>query len=381
VTLRWLMAGLVGLISPALAIASEPPVVELVPAPPLEVTAPVYPGDDEALLPPDYPEPPAHVAERFVREGIVYDGFRTGELEYLKGFFPDASEEERAQYAELKAWYKQCAGQGNARLSTEMAEFGITLIEGKFNGAAPMCQQVVFGNQGLLDRFATYEEFAKAARTARLVFDGLIQGIDTAEGLYAATRFRDILDEIDYFSMRFHVLLGASHWGQTEGITGRTLNPDRPPKMTDKERYVFGAFLESEYVRLQFARTKWLEEIVARHGWPNETNSTSAGAGNARLMVWQGDHDPAFQLRMLRVMEATVAAGGIDNWEFAEAYDGVMLKLTGKQRYGTHVFCGKNEAIERLDDPDKLDAWRQEIGMESIGDYSGYIRTECEYVD
>lgn len=262
-----------------------------------------------------------------------------------------------------------------------MSKFGITLIEGKFSGAAPMCQQVVFGNQGLLDRFATYEEFAKAARTARLVFDGLIQGIDTAEGLYATTRFRDILNEIDYFSMRFHVVLGVVHWGQTEGITGRTLNPDRPPKMTESERFVFGAFVESELVRLNFARTKWLEKIVGWHGWPNERNSTRAGAGNARLMVWQGEHDPAFQLRMLRVMKAAVATGGIENWAFAEAYDGVMLRLTSKQRYGTHVFCAENEAVERLEDLSKLNHWRKEIGMDPIEDYLGYVRTDCEYLD
>ena len=376
------MAGLVGFISPALAIAGEPPVVDLVPAPALEVTAPVYPGDDEALPPPDYPEPPAHVAERFVREGIIYDGFRTGELEYLKGFFPDATEEERAQYAELKAWFKKCDQEGTARLNAEMAQYGVTLIEGKFSGAASMCQQVVFGNQGLLDRFATYDELAKAARTARLVFDGLIQGIDIAEGDTAARFYRGILGEIDYYSLRISVLLRAQHWGQTKGFGGRiTFDPDRPPKMTDKERYVFGAFLEREFVRLQFARTKWLEEIVTRHGWPNEANSTGAGAGNARLMVWQGDHDPAFQVRMLGVMEAAVATGGLENWAFAEAYDGVMLELTGKQRYGTHVSCAGNEAIESLEDPDKLDDWRQKIGMEPIGDYSGYIRNECEYVD
>jgi Family of unknown function (DUF6624) len=380
--MRWLMAGLVGLISPALAIASEPPVVELVPAPPLEVTAPVYPGDDEALLPPDYPEPPAHVAERFVREGIVYDGFRTGELEYLRGYFPDATEEERAQYAELKAWFKRCDQEGTARLNAEMAQYGVTLIEGEFSGAAPMCQQVVFGNQGLLDRFATYDEFAKTARTARLVFDGLIQGIDIAEGDTAALYYRGILGEIDYYSLRISVLLRAQYWGQTTGFGGRiTFDPERPPKMTEDERFVFGAFVESEYVRVNFSRTQWLEEIVGRHGWPNERNSTRAGAGNALLMVWQGDHDPAFQMRMLRVMEPLVATGEMEGWEFAEVYDGVMLELTGKQRYGTHVFCGENEAIERLEDPDKLDDWRQKIGMAPIGDYSGYIRTECEYGD
>lgn len=241
-----------------------------------------------------------------------------------------------------------------------------------------MCQQVVFGNQGLLDRFETYEEFAKAARVARLVFDGLIEGLEIAEGNEAALHFREILGEIDYFSMRYHVLLYAQFWARAKGYGGRPLSTDRPPKMTADERFVFGAFLESELVRLQFARTQWLEEIVSIHGWPNEANSTRAGAGNALLMAAQGDHDPAFQVRMLRLMEREVKTGGLEGWEFAGAYDGVMLKLTGKQLYGTHFTCGEEKsALEKLEDPDRIGELRKEMGLEPIEDYLDYIRYEC----
>lgn len=209
---RYLAAGIAGLIIPAIVAASEPPIVELVPAPPLEIAVPEYPDGAQALPPPDYPQPPAHVAERFVREGIIYDGFRTGEL-----------------------------------------------------------------------------------------------------------------------------------------------------------------------VRLQFARTKWLEENVGRHGWPNENNSTRAGAGNAALMVWQGDHDPAFQLRMLRVMEPLVATGEMEGWEFAEVYDGVMLELTGKQRYATHTICADGlRGPQILEDPARLNQWRSEMDMEPIEDYSAFIEAACQ---
>lgn len=380
---RRLMAGLIVLFSPALVAASEPPplegpAVELDPAPTLFVTEP-YPDPADALPPPNYPEPPPHVAERFVREGTIYDGFRTGELEYLRGYFPDATEEEREQYSGLKAWFKACDEEGTARLIAEMAQYGVTLLDGEFSGAASICQQVIFGNQGLLDRFATYEEFAKAARTARLVFDGLIEGIDIAEGDTAALYYRDILGEIDYYSLRISVLLRAQTWGQTKGYGDRrTFDPNRPPKMTPDERFVFGAFIQSEYVRLKFARTRWLEEIVGLYGWPTQANSTKSGAGNARLFVWYGDHDPAFQLRMLRVMEAQVPKGGLKGWEYAEAYDGVMLKLTGKQRYGTHWFCGDDGgALEKLEDPDKLNDWRKEMGLEPTGDYLAEILGQC----
>lgn len=261
-----------------------------------------------------------------------------------------------------------------------MAQYGVTLIEGKFSGAASVCQQVVLGNQGLLDRFGTYEEFAKAARTARLVFDGLIQGLDIHTTTNAALHNRDILDEIDYLEWPYFALLQAQHWGKTKGFGGRiTFDPERPPKMTEDERFVFGAFLESELVRLQFARTKWLEEIVGRHGWPNENNSTTAGAGNALLMVWQGDHDPAFQVRMLRMMEPLVAKGEMEGWEFAEVYDGVMLELTGKQRYATHTICTDGlRGSQILEDLARLNQWRIEMDLEPIKNYREYIEAACQ---
>lgn len=378
---RVFKAGIIAAFSTALIAADEPPPVIFVPTAP-EPPASEYPLDPPPPAP-DYPQPPAFIADRVINKGYIYDGFDLGELEYLRGYFPEASDEERAQYAELKAWFKKCAEEGTARLNAEMAGYGVTLIEGEFSGAASMCQQVAFGNQGLLDRFETYEEFAKAARAARLVFDGLIEGLEIAEGNEAARHFRDILGEIDYFSMRYFVLLKAQFWGQTKGYGDRiTFNPERPPKMTADERFIFGAFLESELVRLQFARTKWLEEIVGFHGWPNEANSTRAGAGNALLMVSQGAHDPAFQVRMLRLMEREVKSGGLEGWEFAEAYDGVMIKLTGKQRYGLYVFCSDGEsALEKLEDPGMVDAWRKEIGMEPLGDFLSYVRARCANQD
>ncbi len=378
---RAVKAGIIAAIGLSLIAADEPPVVELVPVAP-EPLEEGYPLDPPPPAP-DYPEPPAFIADRVINKGYIYDGFDLGTLEYLKGYFPDASDEERAQYAQLKAWFRQCDKEGTERLNAEMAQYGVTLIEGEFSGAASMCQQVAFGNQGLLDRFETYEEFAKAARSARLVFDGLIEGLEIAEGDISALHFRQILGEIDYFSMRYHVLLKAQFWGRAKGYGDRiTFNPERPPKMTEDERFIFGAFLESELVRLQFARTKWLEEIVVRHGWPNEANSTRSGAGNALLVAWQGAHDPAFQVRMLRLMEREVEKGGLKGWEFAEAYDGVMLKLTGKQRYGSYVFCSDAEsALEKLEDPGMVDVWRKEIGMEPLGDFGSYVSSRCANPD
>ena len=59
----------------------------------------------------DHPAPPPLVAQR-----IVDGRFEPGHFEYLRGYFPEASDSEKAQYAELLEWLKACDEQGRHRL-------------------------------------------------------------------------------------------------------------------------------------------------------------------------------------------------------------------------------------------------------------------------
>lgn len=357
--------GLLAFFGLALIAAAEPPVVELVPAPPLQLE-PEVPSDEPAK--PDYPEPPAFIAERINR-----GKFDQGEFEYLRGYFPGASKEDRARHAQLVAWLDQCWKQGEENLAAVMAEFDVTLLEDEYSGVGSMCQQVAYEKEWI-ERFESYAELSKAARGARIAYDALMQGVENATFNVAPLFYRKLFDEIDYYALPKYIVLRAANWGETEFY-----NPDRRPQLTEDERVVFSALIKSEFYRLQFAQTQWLEEVVARHGWPTEAKVDRVAASNARLLVAFGDHDPGFQLRMLRLMEAEVAKGELDGFEFAEIHSEVMLKLTGKQRYGTHTQCNADGTIELmpLEDPDKVNEWRATLGLEPLTESGEDAYYEC----
>jgi len=254
-----------------------------------------------------------------------------------------------------------------------MAQAGVALKPDTFSGAPSVCQQVIRGDR--FANFASYDEFARTARVARLVFDGLIRSMERAEQHVAPQYNRDLFDEINYFELRAVLLSNAGTWGVTEFF-----NPERRPQMTRDERMVFFALYESENVRFRFAESRWLEDIVERHGWPTSSNTSRRGASNAALRVLYGAHDPAFQIRMLRLIEPLVAKGAVEQYVFAELYDGVMLELTDKQRYGTHIICTDGlRGPQVLEDPDRLNVWRAEMGLGPIEDYAQHIRIECSY--
>ena len=348
-------AGLLAPFAITLIAAVKPPPVELIAVPPPQMEPEVPPLDEPTKA--DYPTPPAFIAERISR-----DRFDPGEFEYLRGYFPEASKEEHDRYAELIAWLDQCWKEGDDRLAAVMAEFDVTLNGDEFSGAASLCQQVVYGKDWIR-RFDSYAELAEAARGARLVFDAMNQTAEQASFTEAPRFYRHIWDEINYFELQHYLLSRASSWGETEFF-----NPERRPRLTEDERVVFAALLAAEYVRVQFARTRWLEEVVERHGWPTVSKVGQIGASKAGLLVAFGDHDPGFQLRMLRVMESEVASGTLDGFEFAEIHDAVMLKLTGKQRYGTHTRCNADGTAEPmpLEHPENVNEWRARIGLEPL---------------
>lgn len=123
----------------------------------------------------DYPEPPAAIAER-----IVDGRFEPGNFEYLRGFFPEATPQEKADYAEIVTWIDKCGEEGIKRLRAELVRLDLTLHE-EFSliGAANLCGQVTRGER--FEDFASYKELLEASRGARLVFNTLVESTKRAE--------------------------------------------------------------------------------------------------------------------------------------------------------------------------------------------------------
>ena len=340
-------AGFLGLVSVLLTAAQEPP--------------------QSSSAQADYPAPPPLVAER-----IVDGRFEPGNFEYLRGFFPGATPEEQEEYTKLKDWLDQCREEGRARLDAELTSLGVTLeFDDYTDASAALCGQVFPGEQ-FKDRFKTFDELQTAASEARLVFATLVE---TAR--LSAERVRpieaDFARELEVRPLGDQLVRLAFSWT-------RVPNDDpRLPHLSEDAALVFNTLLLGEMRRIDHANTLWLRGRVERDGWPRISQVGEKAADMAWLLVQHADSDPAFQLKALRLMEPLVAEGEVSTRNYAYLYDRIMLKLQGKQRYGTQVTCIDGErAPHALEEPDRINALRAEMELSSIEEYLGWFRGSCE---
>lgn len=313
-----------------------------------------------------YPEPPPLVAER-----IIDGRFEPGNFEYLRGFFPEASPDEKAQYAELGDWLKQCRKQGRARLDAQLADLGVALeFDSYTNAAAPFCRQVFAGEQ-FRDRFASYDELEAAAKEARLVFAALVETARLSEERVKPLK-PDLSRELEIRPLSDQLLRSAFYWT-------RVPNDDpRLPHMSEDAAAVFSSLLLGEMRRVDHENTQWFKQRVESEGWPTVSKVGEKAADMAWLLVQHADADPAFQLKALRLMEPHVAEGDVSKSNYAYLYDRIMLKLQGKQRYGTQITCvGGEHAPHALEEPERLNALRAEMELNSIEEYLEWFRGSC----
>lgn len=116
--------------------------------------------------------------------------------------------------------------------------------------------------------------------------------------------------------------------------------------------------------------TEWLKQIVKAQGWPKRSEVGNDAAHEAWLLVQHADADPAFQLMVLRAMEPLVPSGEVSKSDYAYLYDRVMLKITGKQRYGTQATCDNGQRVPQpLEDEKALNRLRAEVGLAPVAEY------------
>lgn len=311
-----------------------------------------------------YPEPP-----EFIQTRIDNGRFDLSDFGYLRGYFPEASDAEKARYQKLREWLDQCSDEGRVRLDAVLTELDASLPEKHSFGTPNICGQVIGGER--FAEFASFEELTEASRGARLVFDTLVQSVARAErGVFSAED--DLTAQLRSRTISDQMLRNAFYWGWPEAS-----QPDFP-KMTDAERTVFMALLGSETLLADHRNTNWLKGVVDEQGWPGISTVGENGARAAWLLTQHADMDPAFQLHALRLMEPLLAQEEVSRTSYAYLYDRVMLKLKGKQRYGTQVQCVDGERIPRpLEEPNKLDELRSEMGMGTFAEYHDGFRAPC----
>jgi len=122
---------------------------------------------------------------------------------------------------------------------------------------------------------------------------------------------------------------------------------------------------------------EWLKQVIADRGWPGRSLVGPDAADAAWLIVQHADHDPDFQRDCLELLEKAAADGEVSRSNVAYLTDRVMLKETGRQRYGTQFRHGKDGPEPfPLEDPDRVDDLRAGAGLMPLAEYrKGFERT------
>lgn len=112
-----------------------------------------------------------------------------------------------------------------------------------------------------------------------------------------------------------------------------------------------------------------LKEIIALHGWPDETKAGPEGAKAAWFIVQHAIGDPRFQRESLQHLRMAAAVGSVPKWHAAFLEDRIAMYEGRPQRYGSQWVGDLIDGRDRpwkLQDADRVNEFRAEVGLEPM---------------
>jgi hypothetical protein len=299
-----------------------------------------------------------------VLEAVVKDGaIPAGSWEWMRGAMSDASPEQKRDWAAVETWLTKCAEDDRVTVLNELKLLGIT--------KTALAERIVTSQtcvqagslKSALSPSVTWPEFDTRMREAKRVLDYYLFGARVANAAVqfdpAQTKNRG--EEILRAAAQEQVLRKAFSWNARSDA----------PQLDDWLMPYFRSQLAAVIIMEDRANTNMLKSIIAEHGWPGWTGSGERVSKTAWLLAQHADHDPAFQLRVLRLMEPMVAAREVRQADYAYLYDRVMLKITGLQRFGTQFGECKSglRQLRPLEPKRDLAADRAAMGLTPMEEY------------
>lgn len=118
------------------------------------------------------------------------------------------------------------------------------------------------------------------------------------------------------------------------------------------------------------SRSRWLQRVVAEHGWPRRSIVGDTAAGAAWLIV---QHSPMIEFReaMLPVLEAEARRDEVKPAEVALLADRIHVDRHRPQRYGTQFSVkGTKLVADSIGDLTGLDSLRASVGLPPMTKYA-----------
>lgn len=116
-----------------------------------------------------------------------------------------------------------------------------------------------------------------------------------------------------------------------------------------------------------------LEKLIESKGWPKISDVGESAADAAFLVIQHSDPDK--RQKYLPVIENLCKENEASWQSYALMYDRIQTDSNKPQKYGTQVrFNEEKNAYELfpLLDENKVDQWREEMGLEPLADYLSY---------
>lgn len=308
------------------------------------------------------PPPPPPALQPYLVDGLL----PPGDYRWAKGRFEDATEQERAEATAISQWSRHCWEQAREEARARLAEMGYPDAKLENAPIGPLlCRQVNYAPY--LPDIPTYAEYLERVREAAPIADAYLMAVDIAEQ-EGGPRGPDLSDKLLARTLGEQMVRHGLSWGRGM-LAGKS--PELSPVALTIVRSRLGAAMA---VRDQ-ANTEWLKGVVAEHGWPKVSQVGAQAATQAWLLIQHADHDPVFQLEALRLMEPLVAQSEVSPTDFAYLTDRIMLKLAGKQRYGTQFHCVDGQHTPQpVEDEAAVDRLRREAGMETQAENTARMR-------
>lgn len=311
------------------------------------------------------PAPPAWLAPYIVKGALSYSNLDWARRRWS----PDPKDQ--LEWRSALDWIAQFKGARAAEIVEDFRQAGVpgaTLRAGCYGNEA--CQQVEDLQLGSA-AFSGWDTLSGAAREATPYIEGYRYAVETTAHVVTTDPSTTLHDK----------LIAARILDQTNmiGLTGFHYPEQRLPSMSAHALAVFNLTV-THFSRMRFeADAAMLKTAVAARGWPRRSEIGESGMNAAWLVVQHADYDPLFQYKALQLIKARAQEGEGDPKNVAYLYDRIMLKVTGKQRYGTQLECkeGKLEP-QPLEDAEHLDSLRKEMNLPSFAEYlRGFPENTC----
>ncbi|WP_326822600.1 DUF6624 domain-containing protein [Streptosporangium sp. NBC_01756] len=133
--------------------------------------------------------------------------------------------------------------------------------------------------------------------------------------------------------------------------------------------------LDQEWDAVDTGNTAFLKGVIAERGWPGRDMVGEEAAHAAWVLAQHADQDPEFQRGCLPLVKSAVDAGQATPSEWAYLLDRVCVAEGRSQVYGTQYWTRNGVFGPRpIEDPDRLDERRAEVGLAPQADYDRTMR-------